>query len=208
MNKILPLFSIPLCYGDYKLDTDEIESIKKELYIHGDFHDGLFSDNHNILLKYPNLLNVVHTHIKTSLYDENSFNIVSDMKYKILASWVNKHPPKHAGRRHAHLNSMFTGVLYIDIPDDSGEISFGLPVCQPTWITGTINPKVNDYNIYNSKVWTLPTNTGMCIFFPSHLEHWVSVNESNHDRYTIAFNVMLEGKLFGEHNEVLNIKVS
>ena len=40
------------------------------------------------------------------------------MKYKILASWVNKHPPKHAGRRHAHLNSMFTGVLYIDIPDD------------------------------------------------------------------------------------------
>ena len=150
----------------------------------------------------------MHTHIKTSLYDVNSLNIVSDIGYKILSSWVNKHPPKHSAHKHAHPNSMFTGVLYIDIPDNSGTLTFGVPMSTPTWITGTINPKVNDYNIYNSRTWTLPTNTGMCIFFPSHLEHWVSVNDSDYDRYTIAFNVMLEGKLFGEHDEVLNIKVS
>ena len=206
--RVLPIFCTPVCYDKFELDLFEIELIKREPFCDGAPFDGLSSVNRNILLKYPSLLEVVNIHIKNSLYDKIGLNIVDDIGYKIVSSWVNKHPPKHSGNRHAHLNSMFTGVLYIDIPDNSGEISFGLPMAQPSWITGTINPKVNDYNIYNSKVWTLPTNTGMCIFFPSHLEHWVSVNDSDYDRYTIAFNVMLEGKLFGEHDEVLNIKVS
>ena len=102
---------------------------------------------------------------------------------------------------------MFTGVLYIDIPDNSGTLTLGVSMSTPTWITGTITPNVNNFNIYNSRTWLLPTRNGVCVLFPSHLEHWVGQNKSNYDRYTIAFNVMLEGKLSSGNNETLNIKV-
>ena len=206
---VMPLFSTPVCYDEYELDKYEVELIKKETFHDGLPHDGSFTNDHSILLKYPNLSNVVHTHIKSSLYDANSLHIMRDIKYKITSSWVNKHPPKHSAHKHDHPNSMFTGVLYIDIPDNSGSLSFRVPMSTPTWITGTITPTVNSYNIYNSRTWSLPTDIGMCILFPSHLEHWVSENKSNYDRYTIAFNVMLEGNFREDYfaQENLNIKI-
>ena len=207
MMDVIPLFSTPICYDEYTLDTNEIESIKKEKFnLSGPF-DGYISNDYDILSKYPNLSNVVHKHIQHSLYDPNSFSIASNMKYKILSSWVNKHPPKHSAHKHDHANSMFTGVLYIDIPDNSGTLTLGVSMSTPTWITGTITPNVSNFNIFNSRTWLLPTRNGVCVLFPSHLEHWVGQNKSNYDRYTIAFNVMLEGKLSSGNNETLNIKV-
>ena len=212
---VMPLFPTPICYNEYDLDTSEIALLKKEKFCSGTYseeytvNDGLFTTDRNILLKYPNLSNIVHTHIKTSLYDANSLNIVSDIRYKILSSWVNKHPPKHSAHRHAHPNSMFTGVLYIDIPDNSGTFTFEIPMSSATWVTGTIQPRVNSHNIFNSKRWSLPVKNGVCILFPSHVEHYVSENKSNYDRYTIAFNVMLEGNFREDYfaQENLNIKI-
>ena len=206
---VMPLFPTPICYNEYDLDMSEIALLKKEKFCSGAYsNDGLFTTDRNILLKYPNLSNIVHTHIKTSLYDVNSLNIVSDIGYKILSSWVNKHPPKHSAHKHAHPNSMFTGVLYIDIPDNSGTLTFGVPMSTPTWITGTITPNVNNYNIYNSRTWFLPTCNGRCVLFPSHLEHWVSENKSDYDRYTLAFNIMLEGNIDNNEDGTLNVRVS
>ena len=87
---VMPLFSTPVCYDEYELDKYEVELIKKETFHDGLPHDGSFTNDHSILLKYPNLSNVVHTHIKSSLYDANSLHIMRDIKYKITSSWVNK----------------------------------------------------------------------------------------------------------------------
>ena len=207
--RVLPIFCTPVCYDKYELDLFEIELIKREPLLDGAPFDGLSSVNRNILLKYPSLLEIVNTHIKNSLYDKIGLNIVDDIGYKIVSSWVNKHPPKHSTHQHTHPNSMFTGVLYIDVPDDSGTISFTIPMSVPTWITGTIQPKVKTYSLYNSRLWNFPCPTGVCILFPSHLEHSVSENKSDQDRYTIAFNIMLEGNIGDDEEvgEVLNIKV-
>ena len=209
MKAALPLFSTPVFYDEYTLDVNEIELIKKEKFDPSGMHfDGHMSENYHILSKYPNLSNVVHKHIQHSLYDHDCFSIASDIKYKILSSWVNKHPPKHSAHKHDHANSMFTGVLYIDVPDNSGALTFGVSMSTPTWITRTINPSVNNHNIFNSRTWFLPTRNGGCVLFPSHLEHWVSENKSIHDRYTLAFNVMLEGRFSGETDyDAFSIKV-
>ena len=206
---VFPLFSTPVTLSMNNIDMMfyEIETMKREsFHEHGEPLDGFSTNNRNVLLKYPNLLNVVHKHIKKSLYDE--LKIVNDVKYKILSSWLNRHPPKHSARKHTHPNSMFTGVLYIDCPENSGDIVFSMPFSTPTWTTGTIQPQVKEYNILNSRDWILSTQTGMCILFPSHLEHHVTPNESNQDRYALGFNVMLEGDIANnkEVGEFLSIK--
>ena len=35
---------------------------------------------------------------------------------------------------------------------------------------------------------------GMIMFFPSHLSHYVKVNKSKEDRYSMAFNYILRGE--------------
>ena len=207
MMTVLPLFSSPVFFDTYELDANEIELLKKETFNPSRPFDGYCSDDVNILLKYPNLSDVVHRHIQYSLYDHECFSIARNIKYKMTSSWANKHPPKHSAHKHTHKNSMFTGVLYVDIPDDSGKLSFEVPMSIPTWTTGTIEPKVSNHNLFNSKGWYLSCENGMCVVFPSHLDHFVSKNNSNHDRYTIAFNIMLEGNMNDKMMQPLNVKI-
>ena len=208
MMTVLPLFSSPVFHNTYELNTSEVELIKNETFKPNTHLDGYVSDDKDILSKYPNLSNIAHKHIQYSLYNQDCFSIVSDIKYKVLSSWVNKHPPKHSAHRHTHKNCMFTGVLYVDIPDNSGRLIFDVPMSVPTWTTGTIEPRVSNYTLYNSKGWYLPCKTGMCVLFPSHPQHHVTENESNHDRYTIAFNIVLEGNMNSENMQPLNVNIN
>ena len=202
---VLPLFSSPVTTDMYELDRDEIELIKREpFHSHTYDLDGLSTDDRNILTKTPNLFHVVHSHIKKSLYD--NLKIVDNIGYKVTSSWLNNHPPRHSAHGHSHVNSMFTGVLYVDCPQDSGELIFVMPYTTPTWNTGTIQPEVKEHNIFNSREWRLPTPTGMCILFPSHLRHGVTTNESGRNRYSIGFNIMLEGHI-GVSDETINIRL-
>ena len=93
---VFPLFSTPVTLSMNNIDMMfyEIETIKREsFHEHRIPLDGLSTDNRSVLLKYPNLLNVVHKHIKKSLYDEleNQFenedplDVISDFKAFITA---------------------------------------------------------------------------------------------------------------------------
>tara|TARA_Y100000004_G_C8762507_1_gene347169 strand:+ start:43 stop:657 length:615 start_codon:yes stop_codon:yes gene_type:complete len=201
---ILTLFSSPIFMDMYELDEKETQTIKNESFYLINQHDGYATHDREILKKYPKLLNVCNQHIVKSIHNE--LKVTDKLRCNITSSWLNKHPPQHSANRHTHKNSMFTGVLYIDCPQDSGEISFTMSYASPTWNTGTIEPELKEYNILNSRRWFIPTVTGMCILFPSHLEHDVTVNKSNQNRYSLGFNVMIDGQISDE-NELLSIRV-
>ena len=42
-------------------------------------------------------------------------------------------------------------------------------------------------------MWQIVPERGMVALFPGHVDHMSGYNESTEDRYTIGFNVMLEG---------------
>jgi ectoine hydroxylase-related dioxygenase (phytanoyl-CoA dioxygenase family) len=51
----------------------------------------------------------------------------------------------------------------------------------------------------------LNVKEGTIVIFPSHLEHSVEKNNSNENRYSIAFNFYVRGK-FGKEEYELEIK--
>ena len=52
-----------------------------------------------------------------------------------------------------------------------------------------------EYNLYNEAAREFTINKNMLIIFPSSMRHQILPNASKKDRYSIAFNIMPQGKL-------------
>ena len=192
MSEIFPILSTPVSVDVDNIDNEEVEAIKREQY--ADYPkrlDGACTVDHQILEKYPNLKRVCIGHVETLVHDVLA--VSEQAGIKIVCSWVNKHPPNHSANRHGHTNSMFTGCLYLDIPKNSGNLIFEASYNHCTWCTGTVEPIVYEDNILNSRIWQIEPQAGMCVAFPSHVDHYTGVNESTQDRYSLGFNVMMVG---------------
>jgi uncharacterized protein (TIGR02466 family) len=87
---------------------------------------------------------------------------------------------------HSHTNNYnLSGVYYLGVPADSGEIVFRDP-----------RPGANQapYRLFkddgDSEFFT--PSEGLIILFPSYLEHFVLPNRSDDDRISMSFNLTLE----------------
>ena len=90
-------------------------------------------------------------------------------KYKIY-SWVNINNKNNYNARHSHINTkiFLSGVYYVKIPENSGNIKFYDP-------RGPLMQGMTDHKYFYdgfSYQYIIPKNN-MLIFFPSWLEHEV-----------------------------------
>ena len=119
-----------------------------------------------------------------------------DGKFFINRSWVLEHRENHWSQPHSHPNSILSGVLYLDVPENSGNIRFHKPDNYHNQLnTDTINFVVHEYNIQNSDTWTIVPEDGDLLLFPSHLRHSVAVNSSGKTRWSLSFDCYVEGLL-------------
>tara|TARA_B100000131_G_scaffold268871_1_gene267974 strand:- start:99 stop:650 length:552 start_codon:yes stop_codon:yes gene_type:complete len=110
--------------------------------------------------------------------DFNSFNIYA---------WVNVNGEGHSNNKHSHFTSdiLISGVYYVKVPEDSGNIRFYDP-------RGELIHKTLDWEYYhNYQYHYIKPKEGQMIFFPCWLEHDVEPNQSNDERVSIAFNVSM-----------------
>tara|TARA_Y100000004_G_C8918336_1_gene414185 strand:+ start:819 stop:1445 length:627 start_codon:yes stop_codon:yes gene_type:complete len=101
--------------------------------------------------------------------------------------WFNINYHRDYNAEHMHQHALYNGVLYIDVPEDSGEIVFLNPaydVMQYDWY----NDKVKEWTELNSHVWVKRPMNGSLYIFPSWLKHKVTVNNNSNPRISIAFN--------------------
>tara|TARA_B100001250_G_scaffold1668_1_gene1476 strand:- start:1856 stop:2470 length:615 start_codon:yes stop_codon:yes gene_type:complete len=189
--QIVPLFSQPLYINKVELiDLDEVINTPCNSD-NGGYSNGWMSET-QWLKKQPKIRAVVEYNLSKYVYDVLQ---VDETKHQLehTSSWVNKHKPGDSGHGHAHNNAMFSGVMYFKCPPNSGDITFYVPSMIPTWCTQTLYPEVKEYNTYNMRESRIPVKDGMILLFPSHLAHAVRPNNSNEDRYSIAFNYILRG---------------
>ena len=86
--------------------------------------------------------------------------------------WFNVAKPGESTGWHDHKKqAVISGVYYLDIHDNSGDIHF----------RSKVKEKWNE--------WSLKPETGKMILFDSKLEHSVSENKSCHPRISLAFNL-------------------
>lgn len=146
-------------------------------------------------------------HLKIALtsmansYLDSVDNPASDLKLYITQSWMNLTGQKGWHHQHSHPNSYVSGVFYTNANKATDKITFYNPKNNQF----SILPKT--YNLYNSKSWSIPVETGDLLLFPSSLMHMVETVETDSVRTSIAFNTFFKGTLGNELDlTLLNLK--
>ena len=93
--------------------------------------------------------------------------------------------------KHYHANSIFTGVLYINVDENSGALTFERDI--PNFDTRPYGFAIKEHNIFNSELYTIRPKIRDLVMFPSRLNHFSSVSESDIIRYSLAFDVYISG---------------
>lgn len=172
------------------LDKNIFNSLKKEVneYISNNKNEfqtawrcpTLSNINSSKKFRTPLLENTIKniTENYFSLYKFNPYPI------KLNETWINIAPPGAYQEYHMHLDHtvqcLFSGVLYIDVPKNSGNLRL-------------VNPqKQNGFHMLPSPlledIFIEPKN-GLIVSFPSWLMHEAQLNNSNEDRISISWNI-------------------
>lgn len=105
-------------------------------------------------------------------------------------SWCNYTTPGQFHHKHAHQNSLISGVLYVDADKEKDKITF----YQRSQYQ-QILLDASEFNPFNSTSWWLPVGTGDLLLFHSSLEHSVERTVSDKTRISISFNTFVKGSM-------------
>ena len=98
--------------------------------------------------------------------------------------WFNVNRPGNYNILHNHMDSVISGVYYIDVPEEGmGNIEFHRDDDAAYYLPHLEN--VNNVTMYNK---TYTAKTGRLILFPSWVKHAVTSNLSQKNRISMSFN--------------------
>jgi len=105
----------------------------------------------------------------------------------ITESWLNKTYRGGYHHQHAHTNSVFSGVLYLeyDDPEKTGKIQFLANKFDQ------IDFEVYEQNVYNARGFAAVPKKGLILIFPSAVQHKVDEYKSDTPRISLSFNTFL-----------------
>ena len=189
MSNIIPLFSTPL-YRSHLDDIDYNECNKEIDLSTFKAIDGFLSLSKERFLidRLPSLKQKIIKHLDTYLFEMLCFD---PFEYYFVDSWFVRIAPGGESSMHDHPNSLFSGVVYIDIGDDGEGIKFKSSGFAPNNF-GQMQYYLTHkkYNLYNSKWRDFYTKNGDIFLFPSSLMHQTLKNNTNNFRYSFSFNVL------------------
>jgi|TARA_R100000773_G_C4202741_1_gene104655 uncharacterized protein (TIGR02466 family) len=148
--------------------------------------------------------NIRGWHSKEDLYEHEDFKqITQDILYhsqqcfhalsvekkyspELTGLWGMINPPGARNSVHTHPLNYLSGVLYLKVPKNSGNLVFIEPRPQAEVFDP---PKKSDLlpNLAHTVQWEAKEKN--LIFFPSWLQHEVQQNNSNQDRVIMSFNL-------------------
>ncbi|NDG30369.1 hypothetical protein EB118_09890 [bacterium] len=177
-----------------KLTPLELKFVEKNKKTFTKNEGNITSNNNYILNEKP------FTNIKKELdlvvkdYFEKVISSTDSTTPYITQSWLNYTETNQYHHKHAHPNSLVSGVFYINCHEEHDKIKFFDDRYK------TIKPEIKDWNLWNSESWWFPVKTGNIIMFPSSLTHMVETKEGNNTRISLAFNVFIKGTVGNNKN--------
>jgi uncharacterized protein (TIGR02466 family) len=131
--------------------------------------------------------NLQHNEVFKPLTDYLKILCVEIFKrnFTVEQMWANINKTHDQNLIHSHGNIFnMSGVYYINVDDDCGDIVFRDP--RP----GAIHAKARLF-VYGDSEHFKPSQ-GFLLLFPSYLEHFVLPNNSNTDRISMSFDLVME----------------
>lgn len=116
----------------------------------------------------------------------NDIEFIDQAFLRVESMWININHPYSYNSNHIHPNSYISGVYYVKVPENSGN----LVLRHPSNLISIFTPSdvIKQFNLLNSSKWNIEPKDGDLVMFPSWIEHEVTQNISGEDRISIAFN--------------------
>jgi len=158
-------------------------------------NEGNTTSNDNYILNHKAFENLkTDLDLRVKDYFEKVISLTDTITPYITQSWLNYTETNQYHHKHAHPNSLVSGVFYINCDKEHDKIKFFNDKYK------TIKPEVKDWNIWNSESWWFPVKTGDIILFPSSLTHIVETKQGDNTRISLAFNVFIKGTVGNNKN--------
>lgn len=117
-------------------------------------------------------------------YDFENFDIAFN------EMWLNRNGPGDYNRAHIHSHAIFSGVYYIKVPPNAGNIELYDPIRERAM---TAIP-VKQVLPRTGQTLEVEGEEGKLLIFPSWLQHAVQANRSDEDRVSLSFNMISRPK--------------
>jgi uncharacterized protein (TIGR02466 family) len=150
-----------------------------------------FNEVHRIVMK------------EVEQYAREVLAVSRSIEFYVTNSWINVHRRGDAAGAHIHHNSLISGVLYLKVGENTGDIVFHRDALSLIPFPPALDLDVESYNIYNCKSWGHRPKTNDICLFPSVLSHSVEPNRSDEERWCLAFNVFARGNIGSLHQLTL-----
>lgn len=201
---VYPIFSRPLMVSKVStLNEELVDHIKSYEYMTMPNGVCAYSKDKKILNREE--LQPLKNEIKSIMdtYFHESLGVDRSVSLEFTTSWIVKMSHMERTITHCHNNSIFTGVIYLDVDDDSSVIRFHneTPI---TLYSGLDLPMTGKNNMFNSRMFDYRPKKNDFIMFHSSELHEVCTNYSKEDRYSLAFNTFVRGT-FGDSESELTI---
>ena len=147
------------------------------------------------ILKQPEMKDVLE-YINASIknYVANVIIPKHPVEFVVTQSWLNYTKEGEYHHKHAHPNSLISGVFYFDAEFEKDKIYFFKDGYQQ------IKLPTDTFNLYTSDSWFFQVKTGDIMLFPSSLTHMVESKKGDNVRTSLAFNVFPKGYIGEEES--------
>lgn len=134
-------------------------------------------------------MNIFEDMIFTFFTDKRIF---SKNYFEIANIWVNINQKNDYNLPHVHAYSDISGVFYLKVPKNSGDIVFinSQEFQHHLLIDSFTEEFKKQISLYSE--YSITPEEGECVIFPSSLYHRVNPNKTNEDRISIAFNIRIK----------------
>tara|TARA_R100001143_G_scaffold36457_1_gene33859 strand:- start:1137 stop:1697 length:561 start_codon:yes stop_codon:yes gene_type:complete len=126
--------------------------------------------------------------VKDILYYGNIFfkNFNYEKELELLNIWLNINRHKDSNAAHVHPFSKVSGVFYIKVPENSGNLVFINPQPIECYLD---DADLTESNRFNSSIFEIQGEENTLYLFPSWFRHRVNMNLSKEERISISFNL-------------------
>ena len=184
VGKVANLFATPFYNAKLGLNLNLLES---ECYKHKEKDPGVRHSNalgwQSNLITSGGILDdsLIHGIIQSA----NEFcEIIKIPPVTLDVLWININPKYSYNQPHTHPGCVLSGVYYIKIPDQSGDIVFINPY--ETIIEATKN--MNSGVSVSDSMYRITPQEDQILIFPPWAHHLVEQNLSDDDRISVSFN--------------------
>ena len=179
------------------LELKFVDKNKKDHYK----NDGNITSNNNYILNEKPFVNIKkELDLRVQDYFNKVISPANNITPYITQSWLNYTETNQYHHKHAHPNSLVSGVFYINCHEEHDKIKFFNDNYK------TIKLEVKDWNMWNSESWWFSVKTGDVILFPSSLTHMVETKQGDNTRISLAFNVFIKGTV-GNNKNLTELKL-